>query len=98
MKPASNRIALAMGHALACLAVAGCGGGDSATADSAAREGSERAHALATSPSASPNGSEVTQWSGGSLTDSAGDVWRLNGPGTSVGPGVTLNGVYCNQG
>ena len=48
--------------------------------------------------SVSPDGSTVTRWSSEGLTDKAGNVWLLNGPGTSVGAGVTLNNVYCDQG
>lgn len=46
----------------------------------------------------SPDGTTLTLWTGGSLTDKDGHVWRLDGPGTSVGTGVTLDGVYCGQG
>ena len=49
-------------------------------------------------PVASPDGTQLTIWSGGALTDKAGDVWRLDGPGTSVGGGITLNARYCGQG
>ncbi len=48
-------------------------------------------------PAHSPDGTQLTLWSGGSLTDRQGNVWRLDGPGTSVGPGITLAGVYCGQ-
>ena len=102
MKHSTTRVFWAGAQAVAYLAVTGCGGGgdDASTSMSAQPPGpldsedQTRQHALA----ASPNGTTLTQWSGGSLTDSSGNVWRLNGPGTSVGAGVTLNNVYCGQG
>ena len=98
MKHSRNRTALA--HVLAYWALAGCGGGGENAADApVAQSSGERAQALALAASfVSVNGSKLTLWSGGSLIDTAGNVWRINGPGTSVGPGVTVNGVYSGHG
>ena len=100
MMHSRSRAALAVAQAVAYLAVAGCGGsGAPNDAQAPLSEGQGRVHSLATSASpASPNGSTISRWSGGYLIDGAGNTWRLNGSGTSVGPGVTLNGVYCGQG
>jgi hypothetical protein len=95
-----KRTALAVAQAMTYLAMAGCGGGNvSTTTDSQSPQSADgRTRAQILAASTSPNGSTISQWSGGSLTDSSGNIWRLNGPGTSVGPGVTVNSVYADQG